>query len=168
MTYATIPGECIDRVTSQNGDRVLFETLETPRPECNVTLKRNWQSQQEHSTSGTDVLSPWKQVTKREDQDGTQDVTDHSTEADPDVPRHSGASSSSEHTAAASGVPTVLGSPSNCLWKHLADYDSVDRRKSIMETCADLDRETVVSTLFRPESKSKRDRDQNVVQSLRD
>ena len=50
----------------------------------------------------------------------------------------------------------------------MADYDCVDRRESIMETCADLDRETVVSTLFRPESKAKRDRDQNVVQSLRD
>ena len=32
MTYATISGDCIDRVTSQNGDRVNFERLETPRP----------------------------------------------------------------------------------------------------------------------------------------
>ena len=31
-----------------------------------------------------------------------------------------------------------------------------------------MDRETVVSTLFRSESKKKRDRDQNVVQSFRD
>ena len=35
----------IDRVTSQNGDRVLFERLETPRPTPKVTLKQNWQSQ---------------------------------------------------------------------------------------------------------------------------
>ena len=96
------------------------------------------------------------------------DVTIIATTEDPDVPRHSGASSSSKHTAAASGVPTVLGSLGKFLWKQLADYDCVDRRESIMETCADLDRETVVSILFRPESKAKRDRDQNVVQSLRD
>ena len=32
MTYATIPGDCIDRVTSQNGERVIFKRLETPRP----------------------------------------------------------------------------------------------------------------------------------------
>ena len=31
MTYATIPGDCIDRVTSQDGDRVLFERLGTPK-----------------------------------------------------------------------------------------------------------------------------------------
>ena len=29
MAYATIPGDCIDRVTAQNGDRVLFERLAT-------------------------------------------------------------------------------------------------------------------------------------------
>ena len=45
MTYATIPGDCIDCVTSQNGDRVLFERLETPRPTPEVTLRQNWQSQ---------------------------------------------------------------------------------------------------------------------------
>ena len=32
VTYFTIPGDCIDRVTAQNGDRVLFERLATPRP----------------------------------------------------------------------------------------------------------------------------------------
>ena len=57
MTHATIPGDCIDRVTSQNGDRVLFERLETPWPAPKVTLKQNWQSQRAafHSTSDTDV-----------------------------------------------------------------------------------------------------------------
>ena len=50
----------------------------------------------------------------------------------------------------------------------LADYDSGDFRNSIREPCADLHRETVVSTLFRSESKGKSDRDQNVVQSSRD
>ena len=59
ITYATIPGDCIDRMTSQNGERVIFERLETPRPVPKVTLKKNWQSQQEkqHSSSCTDVLS---------------------------------------------------------------------------------------------------------------
>ena len=47
MTYFTIPGDCIDSVTVQDGDRVLFERLATPRPAPKVTLKRNWQSQQQ-------------------------------------------------------------------------------------------------------------------------
>ena len=85
MTYATIPGDCIDRVTSQDGDRVIFERLETPRLAPKATLKKNWQSQQEqHSTSNTDVPSLWKQGTKGEDQAGAQDVTDHSRSG----PRH--------------------------------------------------------------------------------
>ena len=41
MTYATIPGDCIDPVTSQDRDRVLFERLATPRPAPKVTLKMN-------------------------------------------------------------------------------------------------------------------------------
>ena len=84
MTHATIPGDCIDRVTSQNGDRVLCERLETPRPTPKVTLKQNWQSQRAafHSSSDTDVPSFWRQGSKREDQGGAQGVTDHSTEAD--------------------------------------------------------------------------------------
>ena len=78
MTHATIPGDCIDRVTSQDGDRVIFERLETPRPAPKVTLKKNWQSQQQqHST-----FNLWKLRTQREDRAGAQDVTDHSTEAD--------------------------------------------------------------------------------------
>ena len=49
-----------------------------------------------------------------------------------------------------------------------ADYDSVASRSGIKETCADMDRETVVSSLFESVSKEKRDRDQNVVQTSRD
>ena len=61
-----------------------FWRLGTPRPAPKVTLKKNWQSpqQQQHSTSDTDVPSLWKQRTKREDQAGVQDITDHSTEPD--------------------------------------------------------------------------------------
>ena len=58
MTCATIPGDCIDRVTSRNGVRVIFERLETPRPVLEVTLKKNWPSQQQqNSSSCTDELS---------------------------------------------------------------------------------------------------------------
>ena len=97
------------------------------------------------------------------------DATIATTE-DLGVPRHSGASSSSKHSAAASRVPTVSkqGSLGNSLTKVLADYESVDSRGSIRETCADLDGEFVVSSLFRTESKRKRDGDKNVVQSLKD
>ena len=50
----------------------------------------------------------------------------------------------------------------------LADRDSVVGRTGIKETCADMDRETVVSSPFESVSKGKRDRDHNVVQTLRD
>ena len=50
----------------------------------------------------------------------------------------------------------------------MADYESVDGRNGIRETCANLDSESDVSTLFRSESKGKRDRDHIVVHSLRD
>ena len=32
MIYATTLGDCVDRVTSQNGERVIFKRLETPWP----------------------------------------------------------------------------------------------------------------------------------------
>ena len=88
---------------------------------------------------------------------------------DPNLPQHSGASSSSQHTAA-SRVPTLLklGSSGTSLTNVLADFDSVACRTGIKETCADMDRETVVSSLFGSISKGTRDRDQNVVQTLRD
>ena len=47
ITYTTVPGDCIVRVTSQNGDRVIFEKLATPRPAPKVTLKSNWQIQKQ-------------------------------------------------------------------------------------------------------------------------
>ena len=86
-----------------------------------------------------------------------------------DLPRHSGASSNSQHSAA-SGVPTLLklGSFGTGFTKVLADYDSVACRTGIKETCADMDRQTVVSSLFESVSKETRDRDQNVVQTSRD
>ena len=47
MSYAAFPGDCIDRVTSQNGERVVFECLETPRPAPKVQLEKNWNCQQQ-------------------------------------------------------------------------------------------------------------------------
>ena len=67
---------------------------------------------------------------------------------DPEGFPQSGASSSSKQTAA-SRVPTVLGSLGTSLWKQMRDYESVDSRTGIQETGANLDRESVVSTLFR-------------------
>ena len=81
-TYATIPGNCIDRVTSQNGERVDFERLETPRPAPKVTLKKNWQSQQQqqHSSSCTDVLSLVKTKVVKEHWTGVSDGLKRFTE----------------------------------------------------------------------------------------
>ena len=80
MTYAAIPGDCIDRVTSQNGERVDFERLDTPRPVPKVTWKKNWQSQQQHSSSCTDVPSLVKTVVEKEHWAGAQDGSELSTE----------------------------------------------------------------------------------------
>ena len=79
MTYATIPGDCIDFLTSRNGERVDFERLETPRPAPEVTLKKKWQNQQQHSCSCTDVPSLVKNAVK-EHCTGVQDGSKHSTD----------------------------------------------------------------------------------------
>ena len=78
------------------------------------------------------------------------------------LPRQSVASSSSQHLAA-SIVPTLsrLGSVGTCFRKLVAHYGAVVSRTCTKETYADMDRETIVS-------KEKRDRDQNVVQTLKD
>ena len=82
MTFATIPGDCIDRVTSQNGERIDFEKLDTPRPATKVTLKKNWQSQQQqqHSSSCTDVPCLGKTKVVQEHWTGVQDGSKHSPE----------------------------------------------------------------------------------------
>ena len=90
-------------------------------------------------------------------------------EEDLNLPRHPGASSSSQHSAA-SRIPTLskLGELGTSLTKVMANRDFVVEQYSNKETCADMDRETVVSSLFDSVSRGKRDRDQNVVQTLRD
>ena len=62
----------------------------------------------------------------------------------------------------------MLGSLGASLWRQWRDYESVDSRASIQETGADVDGESVVPTIFNSQSKGKRDRDQNVVRSLKD
>ena len=64
MWHLKIPGDCIDHVTSQIGERVNFERLETPRPaSCSIpTCSLNKEAEIEH----------WA---------GAQDVSDHSTKA---------------------------------------------------------------------------------------
>ena len=89
MTYVTIPGDCIDCVTAQNGDRVLFERLATTRRAPKVTLKRNWRSQQQQheqqprqAISHTDVPSLWKQRATWESPAEVQDDSKQIAEAD--------------------------------------------------------------------------------------
>ena len=83
MTYFTTPGDCIDRVTAQNGDRLLFERLATPRRAPKVTLKRNWQSQQQQQPiSHTDVPSIWQQKATWESKAVVQDDSKQIAEAD--------------------------------------------------------------------------------------
>ena len=77
MTYVTVSGDCIDRVTAQNG---------TPRPAPKVTLKRNWQSQQQHEQQpqqpilDKDVTGVWKQRATWESPAEVQDDSKHITE----------------------------------------------------------------------------------------
>ena len=82
---------------------------------------------------------------------------------DPEGFPHSGASSSSKQTAA-SRVPSTFGPPS--LWKQMADH--VSSRPGLQENGTISDRESVATTIFSSQSKGKRDRDTNVVHSLKD
>ena len=86
-----------------------------------------------------------------------------STIEDPEGLPHSGASSSSKQTAA-SRVPSMFGASS--IWKQMAGR--VSGRTSLQETGAVSDRESVATTIFSSQSKGKRDRDTNVMHSLKD
>ena len=79
ITFATVPGDCIDRVTSQNGDRVIFERLATAKPAPKVTLKSNWLTQQQQQqpqqpTLEEGVSSSWKQHATWERRAGVDDT----------------------------------------------------------------------------------------------
>ena len=92
-----------------------------------------------------------------------QDDATVTSTTDPEGLPRSGASSSSKHTAACRVRPT-LGPPSR--WKQMADY--VLGRPGLQETVAISDRDSVATTIFSSQSKGKRDRDTNVVHSLKD
>ena len=80
ITNTTVPGDCIDRVTSQNGDRVLFERLAKPRPALKVTLKSHWQTQQQQQQQPQqliledDVQSIWKERATWESRAGVREA----------------------------------------------------------------------------------------------
>ena len=84
ITFATVPGDCIDRVTSQNGDRVIFERFTTAKPAPKVTLKSNWFTQQQQQqpqqpTLEEGVNSSWKQHATWESKAGVRDDTQNAT-----------------------------------------------------------------------------------------
>ena len=64
ISHDSVPGDCTYRVISQNGDRVLFERLATPRPAPKVMLKSNWlvQQQQQQLTLKEGVSSNSKEI----------------------------------------------------------------------------------------------------------
>ena len=74
IVHSLVPADCINKVTSQNGDRILFERLSTPRPAPKDTLKSTWQSQQQQQQQ-----SIW------ESQSGTRDVKGDTTEDQTDT-----------------------------------------------------------------------------------
>ena len=47
IVHNSVPADCIYKVISQNGDRILFGRLSTSRPAPRVTLKSNCQWQQQ-------------------------------------------------------------------------------------------------------------------------
>ena len=57
IVHSLVPSECIYRVISQNGYRILFERFSIPRPVPKVTLKSNWQSKQQQQQSICDDVS---------------------------------------------------------------------------------------------------------------
>ena len=88
MTFFTIPGDCIDRVTAQNGDRVLFERLATPRPAPKVSLSGIGKASSSRKSSScsspfhTDGPTFWKQRATWESKAEVQDDSKHIAEAD--------------------------------------------------------------------------------------
>ena len=80
-------GDSIDRVISQNGDRVIFERLTTPRPAPKVTLKNIWLVQQQHQqpqqlTLNESVDNSWKEHATWEGEEGVRDGAGSATEVE--------------------------------------------------------------------------------------
>ena len=79
ITYATVTGDCNYRVISQNGDRVFFERLATPRPAPKITLKSSWRTQQQQPFLEKGVNSICKQRATWESRAGVREDTKHVT-----------------------------------------------------------------------------------------
>ena len=77
FVHNPVPADCICRVISQQGDRILFERLSTPRPALNVTLKSNWHLQQQQPPSDDVSTSTRKLVAGHI---GTRDVRGYTTD----------------------------------------------------------------------------------------
>ena len=77
IEHDLVPAECIYKVLSQNGDRILFERHSTPRPAPKVIMKSNRQSQQQQSICDDVSTSTSKLVT---DQIGIRDVRGYATD----------------------------------------------------------------------------------------
>ena len=87
ITHAALPGDCIDRVISQNGDRVMLERLATPRPTPKGIVKSDCLAQQQHQqpqqlTLEEGVNSSWKQHATWESKVGVRDEPKNATEVD--------------------------------------------------------------------------------------
>ena len=84
ITYVTVPGDFIDRVISQFGDRVEFERLATPRSAPEVTLKSIWVTQQrpQQPILKKKVNNIWKQHATWESKATVRDKTKHTTEVE--------------------------------------------------------------------------------------
>ena len=83
-----MPGDCIDRVTSQHGDRAIFERLATPRPAPKVTSKSNWRTQQQQQQKQHEAADSRPRRSKHletatwESRAGVRDDTKHATEVE--------------------------------------------------------------------------------------
>ena len=83
VTNATVPGDCIFQVMSQNGDRVFFGRLATPRPAPMVTLKSDWHTQQQQQpTLKEGVFSISKEIASWKSKAGVRDETKNTTEVE--------------------------------------------------------------------------------------
>ena len=61
FVYSSMPPECIYKVISRHGERVLFEIRDASTSTKSCALKRSWQTQQQQGTSGSASARSWKQ-----------------------------------------------------------------------------------------------------------
>ena len=132
IPHDIVPGDCIHRVIFQNGDRVLFERLATPKPAPKVTLRSNWLVQQQQQPIRKEgVNSNSKQVATWESRAGTRDGTRDATEVEI-------ASGNSSRTASKVDFGTYLSgqeAAADALLKNEANTQDIDRVKKCSKKC---------------------------------